>query len=182
MQLPVPDSGCRLSQSVDSRWSLAQLHLKHRMELLHNVAYSAHAGEERLHSFEFKNCLEKTPMDEKFDTGEYETLSDRELEELVQSSFEVGEAIFLANPMYAEDAGFAPFSRDWVKRYWKSLLSQVSGKPLDMVLEWALAATAAQVSAALVAAFGISVVSYPAAIALAVLLIRAAREENSDEG
>ena len=107
--------------------------------------------------------------------------SDDELRSLIQEDVHVSEAIFLSNPKYAEDAGYEPFSADWIKRYSKSLLAEVGDKPFDMVLEWALTASAAQIATALVVHFGIALTSYPAAIALALLLIRAATKARDGE-
>ena len=109
---------------------------------------------------------------------ELETQESDDLRALIQNSVEVSEAVFLSDPVLAEDAGFEPFSSDWISRYWRSLGSQISGKPIDQTLDWALKATAVQVSTALVVHFGISVVAYPAAIALAILLLRAAKDAN----
>jgi len=112
------------------------------------------------------------------DPASLELLPDNDLRTLVQQSSELSDAIFVSNPRYAEDSGFEPFSADWIRRYCKSLLSEISGKPLDKALEWALAATAMDVSAALVSHFGIVAAAHPAVIALAILLLRAARETN----
>ena len=69
------------------------------------------------------------------------------------------------------------FGPGWIKRFGTSLLSTISGKPLDKALEWALTVSALGIAQAIVDKYGISVLSYPAAIALAILLLRAAAEE-----
>ena len=102
------------------------------------------------------------------------------LRDLVRQNVEVQEAVFFAHPEFAEDAQFSPFSGDWFRRYARSLAKEVSGKPLDQALKWALAGTAVQVSATLVERYGITAASYPAAVALAILLIRAAQNIEKD--
>lgn len=107
------------------------------------------------------------------DVTTFDVLSDSQLRVMVQQDAELSQAIFLANPLFARDAAWEPFSEEWVKRYAKAVLTAISGKPVDEALKWALALTGADLANFLIAHFGISAASYPAAVALSILLIRA---------
>lgn len=107
------------------------------------------------------------------DVTRFDALSDSELRVVVQQDSELSQAIFFANPAFAREASWEPFSEEWVKRYAKAILAEISGKPIDEALKWALALTGADLANFLVARFGISAASYPAAVALSILLIRA---------
>jgi|SRR5579872_6440072 len=104
--------------------------------------------------------------------------NDADLRALVQQNMSLSRAIFANMPALAEDAGYEPFSKDWINRYWRNLLIEVSGKPVDKLFEWALKASAASVATLLVQHFNLDVAAYSAAIALAILLLRAAAAAN----
>jgi hypothetical protein len=104
--------------------------------------------------------------------------NDADLRTLVQQNMSLSRAILANMPALAEDAGYEPFSKDWVNRYWRNLLIEVSGKPVDKLFDWALKASAATVATQLVQRFGLDVAAYSAAIALAILLLRAAAAAN----
>lgn len=104
--------------------------------------------------------------------------NDADLRTLVQQNMSLSRAIFANMPALAEDAGYEPFSKDWVNRYWRNLLIEVSGKPVDKLFEWVLEASAASVATLLVRRFDLDVAAYSAAIALAILLLRAAAAAN----
>ena len=96
---------------------------------------------------------------------------------LVQADLPFTELLLTSDSRFAEDAAHEPFGPGWIKRFGTSLLSNISGKPLDKALEWALGVSALEVAQAIVDHYGVSVLSYPAAIALAILLLRAAGAE-----
>lgn len=99
---------------------------------------------------------------------------DAELRTMIQQDAALSRAIFANMPALAEDAGYEPFSQSWIKRYWRNLLAEISGKPIDILYEWALTASATSVATLLVQHFSLDVATYSAAIALAILLLRAA--------
>lgn len=99
------------------------------------------------------------------------------LTKLVQADRQFTEIVLASDSRFAEDAAHEPFGPGWIKRFGTSLLSNISGKPLDKALEWAVTVSALGVAQAIVESYGISVISYPAAIALAILLLRAASAE-----
>lgn len=100
-----------------------------------------------------------------------------ELTALVQADLSFSELLLTSDSRLAEDASHEPFGPGWIKRFGTSLLSSISGKPLDKALEWAMTVSALGVAQTIVDKYGISVISYPAAIALAILLLRAAAAE-----
>lgn len=105
----------------------------------------------------------------------YENKPESELTEAVVASYELTQAILAAHPEMAQDAGFELFDREWATRYWRSIVSEVSGiKPLDKVQSWAVGATISQLAASIVAHYALPAVALSAAVALAVILIRAA--------
>jgi hypothetical protein len=114
--------------------------------------------------------------------AEYEKKDDDELTEVVVSNYDLTEAIISAHPAMAQDAGFELFNREWAKRYWKTLVADVSGlKGAEKVQNWAISATISGTAAAIVATFGVPAIGVSAAVALAVILLRAARAERVDK-
>ena len=109
--------------------------------------------------------------------GALENRDSDALTALVQADLPFSELLLASDSRFAEDAAHEPFGPGWIKRFGTSLLSTISGKPLDKALEWALTVSALGIAQAIVDKYGISVLSYPAAIALAILLLRAAAEE-----
>jgi hypothetical protein len=87
------------------------------------------------------------------------------------------ENVILSNPDYSEDTGYEPFGEGWLKRYFKSILSDVSNKATDDALSWALGASLYEVAVKLIDHYSLGATEYPAAIALAILLVRAAIKE-----
>ncbi|WP_047495402.1 hypothetical protein [Terriglobus sp. TAA 43] len=106
---------------------------------------------------------------------------DSDLQILVQQNMRLSRAIFADMPALAIDAGYEPFSKDWMNSYWRSLLIQISGKPVDKIFEWALKTGAASIAALLLQRFGLDLAEYSAAIALAILLLRAASAANKEQ-
>jgi len=113
--------------------------------------------------------------------GGLENKSGDALTALVQADLPFTELLLASDSRFAEDAAHEPFGPGWIKRFGSSLLSTISGKPLDKALEWALSVSALEIAQAIVDNYGISVISYPAAIALAILLLRAAVAELGDK-
>lgn len=105
----------------------------------------------------------------------YEHKAEGELTEAVVGSYELTQSILAAHPEMAQDAGFELFDRAWATRYWRSIVSEVSGiKPLDKVQGWAVGATISQLAALIVSYYALPAVALSAAVALAVILLRAA--------
>jgi hypothetical protein len=102
-----------------------------------------------------------------------ETADDEKLRSILFESSIVLESVILSNPDYSEDTGYEPFGNEWIKRYFKSILSEVSGKTTDDALSWALAASLYDIANKVIGHYSISVTDYPGAIALAILLVRA---------
>lgn len=109
------------------------------------------------------------------------------LTRLVQDDLRFSEQVLLSDPRFAEDAAHEPFGPGWMRRFGKSLLSNLCDKSSDKALEWALSVSALGVAQAIVDKFGVDALSYPAATALALLVVRAAalelggrQDDNSD--
>lgn len=109
---------------------------------------------------------------------EIETLSKPQLTVIVQADIQLTQAIVLANPIYSQETSYEPFDSDWFKKYFKKLLSEITGKSLDLALEWALVATAIEVSEKIISTYGLDASSQPAALAMALLLIKAAKDSD----
>jgi len=109
-------------------------------------------------------------------SSQYASHSDEELAEIVNSSYDLADAIVTGHPEMSQDAGFELFDRGWAKRYWKTVLSDVSGlEGTDKLQAWAVNASIAGVANAIIVTFGLPAVAFSGAVALAVILLRAAR-------
>jgi len=106
---------------------------------------------------------------------------DESLYALLQQDEHIADAVFVALPDIAEDAAFDVFGKEWTHRHWRRILSEVSKTPVDELYKWALAETAVDLSNALLHYFKLDVHSLPAAIALAILLLRVSRAGNKDK-
>jgi hypothetical protein len=104
---------------------------------------------------------------------------DDTLHALLQRNVQIADAVFVALPDIAQDAGFDVFGKEWMRRYWRRILSEVSSTPVDELYKWALAETAVDLSNNLISYFGLDVHSFPAAVALAILLLRIAKKSGS---
>lgn len=113
---------------------------------------------------------------------EFEHKPTEELTEVVVSSYELSEAILSAHPNMAQDAGFELFDGAWARRYWRTLVGDVTGLQAGSKIEsWAINATISGTATAIVTTFGLPAVGFSAAVALAVILIRAARDDADSE-
>jgi hypothetical protein len=112
----------------------------------------------------------------------YESGSDDELAAAVTADYDLTEAIVSAHPEMAQDAGFELFDREWAKRYWKTVVGEISGAgTTSEIRAWAMGATVSGVAEALISTFGLPPTVLPAAVALAFILIRAARSAPPDD-
>lgn len=106
----------------------------------------------------------------------YAKLSDEELAELAAASYELTEALMSAHPNMAQDAGFELFDRAWARRYWRAVLREArsngDGGQLRM---WAVGTTVAGLAELLVSTFGVPATAVSSAVALAIILTRAAK-------
>ena len=76
----------------------------------------------------------------------------------------------------AQDAGFELFDLRWAQRYWRALASEISGiQGGEKLQAWAVNGTVGGVATALIEHFGLPGTAGAAAVALAVILLRAAR-------
>jgi hypothetical protein len=108
--------------------------------------------------------------------AEYTTKSSTELADIVVKSYELNTAIAEAHPEMAQDAGFEWFDTSWATRYWRKVASEVSGlKAADKVQSWAANATISGVATAIIAHYALPAVAVSAAVALAIILVRAAK-------
>ena len=108
--------------------------------------------------------------------AEYSTKSSAELADIVVKSYELSTAIADAHPEMAQDAGFEWFDTTWATRYWRKVVSEVSGlKAADKVQSWAVSATISGVASAVIAHYALPAVAVSAAVALAIILVRAAK-------
>ena len=113
----------------------------------------------------------------------YTTASEEELTRIVSEDYALGEAVVVSHPEMSQDAGFELFDRAWAQRYWKTIAKDISGAPAAEVESWALNATIVTAANAIVVSFGLPAVALSGAVALAVLILRAARAaEHEDPG
>ncbi|HJZ93967.1 MAG TPA: hypothetical protein VKE40_24040 [Gemmataceae bacterium] len=111
----------------------------------------------------------------------YAAKSDDELREIIVANYELSQAVVNANPKMAQDAGFELFDRAWAKRYWASVVSQVSGITTpDRLYNWAVGATIGAVAKAITTYYLLPAAAVPAAVALAIVLVRAAKASRKD--
>jgi hypothetical protein len=109
-------------------------------------------------------------------SSQYASRPDDELAEIVSSSYDLSESIVSSHPEMSQDAGFELFDRGWAQRYWKAVVSDITGlHGGDQIQSWAVGATIAGVADAIIATFGLPAVAVSGAVALAVILLRAAR-------
>ena len=109
-------------------------------------------------------------------SSQYASRSDDDLAEIVNSSFDLADAIVSGHPEMSQDAGFELFDSGWAKRYWKTLAGDVSGlEGTDKLQSWAVNASIAGVANAIIVSFGLPAVAFSGAVALAIILVRAAR-------
>jgi hypothetical protein len=113
-------------------------------------------------------------MDEHL-VSEFEAKDDAALREVVQRSDELSEALLMKMPELSQELGLDLFQPEWIRRYGKRILAEVSGQPVDLAFKWALGLTALQVAEYLSKHLNLSVAAWSSAIALAILLLRAAR-------
>jgi hypothetical protein len=78
-------------------------------------------------------------------------------------------------PELSQELGLDLFQPEWIKRYGKRILAEVSGLPVDEAFKWALSLSAVQLADHLSKHFNLSLAAWSSAIALAILLLRAAR-------
>lgn len=119
---------------------------------------------------------EKMNMDVDNVVAEYSTKSSAELADLVVKNYELSTAVVDAHPEMGQDAGFELFDTTWATRYWRKVASEVSGlKAADKLQSWAVSATIAGVANAIIAHYALPAVAVSAAVALAIILVRAAK-------
>jgi hypothetical protein len=112
----------------------------------------------------------------------YEGLANEELTQVVVTDYDLTQAILSSHPEMAQDAGFELFDTDWAKRYWRNVLSEISGiKASDKLLSWATGASIAGVANLLIAYYQLPAVAFSAAVALTVILVRAAKAASASQ-
>jgi hypothetical protein len=105
----------------------------------------------------------------------YQARSDEELTQVVVANYDLTHAILAAHAEIAQDAGFELFDAAWAKRYWRSIVTDITGiKVVDEIYSWAIGASIAEAANLVVATYALPPVALPAAVALAVILVRAA--------
>jgi hypothetical protein len=112
---------------------------------------------------------------------QYSERPDDELIHVVVSNYDLTEAILSAHPEMAEDAGFELFDPEWARRYWKTLASDISGLQAgDKIQAWAVGATISGVAGSIITTFGLPAIAVSSAVALAIILVRAARSSSEE--
>jgi hypothetical protein len=107
--------------------------------------------------------------------------SDDELRSLAAQNYELANALLMSHPEMAQDAGFELFGRDWANRYWRNVISQVSGiHAMDRVYSWAVGASISEVAKLIIQHYSLPAVAATSAVALAILLLRAARQQSNN--
>jgi hypothetical protein len=108
--------------------------------------------------------------------AEYENRPYEDLAQRVVEDYELTEALLSAHPEIAQDAGFELFDRRWAQRYWRAVVSELTGiQASEKLQSWAVNATISGVATQLIDHFGLPGSAGAAAVALAVILLRAAR-------
>lgn len=111
----------------------------------------------------------------------YEHQSDDELTRIVVADYDLAQAILSAQPQMAQDAGFELFDADWAKRYWRNIVTELTGKSTsDKLYSWAMGASITSVANLLVQHYKLPAVALSAAVALAVILLRAAKASKAE--
>lgn len=111
----------------------------------------------------------------------YAGKSDDELRDVVVKSDLLTRAIVASHPQMAQDAGFELFDQGWAKRYWRSVMAQISGiGAMDRVYSWAVGVSIAEVAKLILQHYTLPAVTMSAAVALAVMLVRAAKASRED--
>jgi hypothetical protein len=106
----------------------------------------------------------------------YEAKSDNELARIVAANYAIAHTIVASNPQMAQDAGFELFDSDWAKRYWRSVVAQITGiKLADEVRSWAIGASIDQLVELIVEHYSLPPGALPAAVALAIILLKATK-------
>lgn len=108
---------------------------------------------------------------------EFAAKSDEELRAILKADGQLSDQLLMGMPELSNEIGLDVFSRDWIRKYSKRILAEVSGEPVDLAFKWALGVSALQLAELLSQNFGLEAVSWSAAVALALLLLRAARHE-----
>ena len=115
-------------------------------------------------------------------SARYASSPDEDLAQVASSSYDLAEAIISEHPEMSQDAGFELFDRAWAKRYWKAVLGDVTGlQGAEKLQGWAVDATIAGAANAIIVTFGLPAVAFSGAVALAVILLRAARASSREQ-
>jgi hypothetical protein len=108
--------------------------------------------------------------------AEYATKSSAELADIVVQNYELSTALAQSHPEMSQDAGFEWFDAGWAARYWRKIAAEISGlKAADKVQSWAIGASISGVAQAIIAFYGLPAVAVSASVALAIILVRAAK-------
>ncbi|MFO0815318.1 MAG: hypothetical protein U0796_19050 [Gemmatales bacterium] len=117
---------------------------------------------------------------ETLEIARLEELSDEQLHELLRSDIDFSEALTQNMPELASDSAFDLYGKEWIKRYWKRLVTQVNGPMTsDGAMKWAVGASATALMAALAKYFDLPEAALPSAAALAILMLRTARSQQA---
>jgi hypothetical protein len=107
--------------------------------------------------------------------------SDQELTRLVAQQRDLSQAIVMSHPEMAQDAGFELFDTAWAKRYWKSIVGQISGiGAVDKLYSWAVGASVTEFAKLVIKHYSLPTAATAAAVALTVILIRAAKASREE--
>jgi hypothetical protein len=105
----------------------------------------------------------------------YERLSDDELTQIVVTNYDLSQKLVTSHPQMAQDAGFELFDPSWAKRYWRTIVGEITGiKTPNDISSWALSASIVKVTDLLIAHYQIPSAAHSTAVSLAIILLRAA--------
>ncbi len=108
--------------------------------------------------------------------SKYENQSDAELTQTVVVNYDLTQAILASHPQMAQDAGFELFDPNWAKRYWRNIAGEITGiNAYEKIYSWAVGASITNVATLLIDHYKLPAVALSAAVALAIILVRAAR-------
>jgi hypothetical protein len=108
---------------------------------------------------------------------------DEELAQIVVSDHDLSQRIVAMHPEMAQDAGFELFDGQWAKRYWRNIAGEITSiKSLEQLYAWAVGAEVDAAAKLVVDHYALPPGALPAAVALAIILIRAARSSKEAAG
>ncbi len=114
--------------------------------------------------------------------SKHEKCSDDELTQVVVGDYDLTQAILVSHPQMSQDAGFELFDVSWARRYWRNIIAEIKGINLaDVAYSWVINASIENVAQLLIDYYNLPTAAFSAAVALAIIIIRAASASQQEE-